>query len=906
MRLLARIRTLIRTLLGRSGVERDMAAELDFHLQSYAADLIASGVAPAEARRLARIAFGSIESKKEACRASLGVRLIDELSGDTRYALRTMRKSPAFTLVVVVTLALGIGANTTIFTLVDAVLLRPASVPHPEELYQVMFGGPGSGGRASVDGEFTSALWEALRSRQDVFSGMAAWADEEFNLARGGAVDHVYGLWVSGDYFATLGVQPAIGRLIAPEDDRRGCPSIAVLGYDFWQSRYAGAPTVIGNMISINSAPFEIVGVSAPGFNGIDIGRRFDVAAPSCATKALDDPVSRLDVRDWWWLWIGGRLKPGLTIDQANARLAAMSRPLMEAALPQDWNHDQQQRFLQRTFRVAPAAGGIQADQSLQDHFGTPLLLLLAIVGLVLLIACANVAALMLARASAQRREIAVRLALGAGRMRIARQLLVFSILLSCSGAVAGVLLARWATPMLVRGISTHTNHVVLNLTPDWRIAAFTALIAMATGVLFGVLPAFRSTRVPVTVTTRGAGANETHGPLRTWIAAGQMALSLVVLVASALLLRSFVDVVRLDPGFDPHNLLLVTVPLYSSDIPANRNDVTFETLQAHLAGLPGVTAIGRGYVVPLSGHGQNGRVQSDVPGGPTGRNAVAFINYVSPGYFGAMRMPLLAGRDIATADTSAAPHVAIVNESAARTFFPGVNPLGHVISMANPSGRPSVPVRVVGVVADATYSSSTLKRPKPATIFFPIRQMPGSVGENTYAIRTVGPPDALRPAVIAAVAEIGRDIPLQLNTMQTQLDDAMVQDRILATLSGFFGVVALLLAMIGLYGSVSYRVATRASEFGVRLALGAGGGAIVRLVMRDVAGTVLAGIVIGLGLSLYAASLIRTLLYGIGPYDPGTIAAAALLLAAVAAIAGFMPARRAARVDPIIALRAE
>ena len=904
MRLLTRLRTFIRTLLGRAAVERDMAAELEFHLQHYADDLVASGVAPGEARRLARIAFGSIESKKEACRASLGVRVVDELSADTRYALRTMRKSPAFTFVVVLTLALGIGANTTIFTLVDAVLLRPAPVAHPEELYQVMFGGPGSGGRASVDGTFTSAVWEALRSRQDVFSGMAAWADEEFNLARGGAVDHVDGMWVSGDYFATLGVQPTIGRLIAPDDDRRGCPTIAVLGYDFWQSRYAGAADVIGSTMSINSAPFEIVGVSARGFNGLDIGHRFDVAAPTCATRALDDPVSRLDVRDWWWLWIGGRLKPGLTPAQATARLAAMSRPMMEAALPPDRNHDEQQQFLRRTVRVAPAAGGIQGDQSLQDHFGTPLLLLLAIVGLVLLIACANVAALMLARASSQRREVAVRLALGAGRMRIARQLLVFSGVLSCSGAATGVLLARWATPMLVRGISTHTDHVVLNLTPDWRIAAFTAMIAIATGVLFGILPAFRSTRVPVTVTTRGAGANETHGALRTWIAAGQMALSLVVLVASALLLRSFVDVVRLDPGFDPHNLLLVTVPLYSSDIPASRNDATFDALERRLAGLPGVVGIGRGYVVPLAPHGQNGRVQSDVPGAPTGRKAVALLNFVSPGYFEAMRMPLLAGRDVATTDTSAALRVAIVNESAARTFFPGVNPLGHVISMGNPSGRPSVPIRVVGIVADATYRA--LKGPKPATIFFPLRQVPNQVGENTYAIRTAGPPNALRPAVIAAVAEIGRDIPLQFNTMQTQLDDAMVQDRMLATLSGFFGVLALLLAMVGLYGSVSYRVATRASEFGVRVALGAGASAIVRLVMRDVVGTLTVGLVIGLGLSIAATSTLRTLLYGIGPYDPATIGAATLLLCGVAAIAGFMPARRAARVDPIAALRAE
>ncbi|MGH9410849.1 MAG: ADOP family duplicated permease, partial [Vicinamibacterales bacterium] len=674
----------------------------------------------------------------------------------------------------------------------------------------------------------------------------------------------------------------------------------------FWQSRYADAADAVGQTMSINGAPFEIVGVSARGFSGLDIGRRFDVAAPNCATALLDQPVSRLDVRDDWWLWIVGRLKPEATVAQANARLAGIAHQVTEAAVPQDWSRDQQQKFLRRTFAAVPAAGGIEADQSLRGHFGRPLLLLLAVVALVLIIACANVAALLLARASAQGREVAVRLALGAGRLRIARQLLVFSTLLSMIGAVGGVLLARWSTPLLVRGISTHADQVILNLSPDWRIAAFTVIVAVATGVLFGVLPAFRSSRVPLTVTTRGAGALESHGPLRTWIVAGQMALSLVVLVASALLLRSFVDVARLDPGFDAHNVLLVTVPLFSSDVPVDRNTATFEALEDRFAGLPGVAAIGRSYVIPLSGDGWSGLVRSDAQVAPTGRKDSTLMNFVSPGYFAAMRMPLLAGRDVATADTAKAPPVAILNLSAARKLFPGIDPLGRTIRVraGRANGQPAPAIHVIGIVADATYRS--LKSPKPATVFFPLAQIPEPEGESTFAIRTAGPPEALRAAVIAAAAQVGRDIPLSFNTLETQVDDAMVQDRLLATLSGFFGAVALLLAMVGLYGSISYRVATRAGEFGVRMALGAGAGAIVRLVLRDVAGTVAVGVAIGLGLSLAGASALRSLLYGIGPYDPSTICAAALLLATVAALAGLMPARRAARVDPIAALRAE
>ncbi|HEY3886806.1 MAG TPA: ABC transporter permease [Vicinamibacterales bacterium] len=904
MRILTQIRMFIRTLTRRSAVEREMAAELDFHMDSYAEDLIRGGAAPDEARRLARLAFGAVESKKEGCRASLGVRLVDELSADTRFALRSMRKSPGFAFVVILTLAIGIGANTAIFTLVDAVLLRPATVPHPEQLYEVSFGGPGTTGRPSVDASFTNAIWEALRSQQDAFSGMAAWGDDTFNLARGGAVDRVGGMWVSGDFFPTLEVQPAIGRLIAPNDDRRGCPSIAVLSYDFWQSRYGGAADVLGSTLSVNGQPFEIVGVSARGFNGLDIGRRFDVAAPNCATAALDDPVSRLDVRDDWWLWIAGRVKSNLSAEQANARLAAVARHVMESALPTDWSHDMQQQFLRRTLTAIPAAAGIQADQALQNRFGRPLWLLLGVVGLVLLIACANVAALMLARASAQARDLAVRLALGAGRMRIVRQLLVFSMLLSFAGAVAGVMLARWSTPVLVRGISTHADEVVLNLSPDWRIAAFTSLVALATGVLLGVLPGFRSTRVPLTVTTRGAGAIESHSALRTWIVAGQMALSLVVLVASALLLRSFIDVVRVDPGFDSRNVLLVTVPLWSSDIPAERNFSTFEALQARFAGLPGIVALGRSYHIPLTAAGWNDPVRSDSPNAPTGRNAVSLMNFVSAGYFNAMRVRLLAGRDVTAADSATAPRVAILNEAAARKFFPGADPLGHVIQIGKPNGKSAAPIHIVGVVADSTYRS--LKVAMPSTIFFPLAQIPNNEGENTYAIRTLGPPDTLRTAVIAAAADLGRDIPLDFNTLQTQVDDAMVQDRLLATLSGFFGAVALLLAMVGLYGSVSYRVATRAGEFGVCIALGADAGAIVRLVLRDVAGTVGVGVIAGIALSLAAASALRTLLYGIGPYDPGTIGTAAIALTVVATIAALMPARRAARVDPIIALRAE
>jgi predicted permease len=364
------------------------------------------------------------------------------------------------------------------------------------------------------------------------------------------------------------------------------------------------------------------------------------------------------------------------------------------------------------------------------------------------------------------------------------------------------------------------------------------------------------------------------------------------------------VDVARIDPGFHTDHVLLVTVPLSSSTIAPDANLATFEALQRRFTALPGVVALGRSYVVPLSGGAWANRVRSDAPGSPTGQEASSLMNFVSPGYFSAMRMTLRAGRDISDTDTPTSPPIAIVNETAARTFFPGTDPLGHVIRIVQATGEPGSPITVVGVVTDAKYRS--LKAPMPPTIFSPLSQIPERVRENTYAIRTLGPPDALRPAVIAAATSVGREIPLAFTTLQAHVDDAMVQDRMLAGLSGFFGCVALLLAMVGLYGSVSYRVAARRGEFGVRVALGANAGTIVRLVMRDVGAAVGVGIASGLALSLAVADALRTLLFGIGPYDPATIGAATLLLAAVASIAGLVPARRAAQVDPIAALRAE
>ena len=451
---------------------------------------------------------------------------------DLRYGLRVLAKKPGFTAMAVLTLALGIGANTAIFSLIDTVMLRSLPVEKPEELVQLRLYNPAWGKDGSPI--FTNPLWEQVRDQQDVFSGAFAWGGGSFDLARGGAVQNANGLFVSGGYFTTLGVRAAAGRLLGPADDRRGCPSVAVLSHGFWQSHYGGAESAVGGALSLDHQPFQIVGVSAPGFYGLDPGQKFDVAIPICSAAIFDGKESRLDIRAWWWLGAAGRVKGGISPEQVKARLNVLSPAIASAAVPQDWRPSEQQDFLKLKVVTFPAATGVSA---LRGQFKEPLEVLMAVTGLVLLIACANIASLMLARGTGRNKEIAVRQALGASRLRLIRQLLTECVLLSSAGALLGLLFAQWGSALLVRYISTAQNQVFLDLSPDGRILTFTAAIAVLTGLLFGIIPAFRSTRLSLTAAMKSRAYIEGHGRLRSgkWIVASQVALSLVLLVAAGL-----------------------------------------------------------------------------------------------------------------------------------------------------------------------------------------------------------------------------------------------------------------------------------------------------------------------------------------------------------------------------------
>jgi len=543
-----------------------MSEELQFHLACRARDVAERRGLPAdEAIRIARLEFGSIEKYKEEARASLGLALVDQLHGDVRYALRMLVRSKGFTASAIITLALGIGANAAIFSLIDAVMLRSLPVEHPEELVQLGLQEPG---REPGSG-FTNALWEAIRDQQDVFSGVFAWSTPKpFDLGHGGAVQSVRGLMISGSYFATLGIEPAAGRLLTDHDDRRGCPAVAVLSYGFWRTHFSGTSGAIGSSISLNRQTFEVIGVSAPRFFGVEVGKGFDVAIPLCASALFDK--RNLDSPSRWWLSIIGRRTPGLTSSQQATRLRLLSPSIMSAATAGDANAERQARF-RRTVIVGSSAA--RGPSELRRVFGQPLMLLMAMVAFVLLIACANIAGLMLARAGTRAKEIAIRTALGASRARLIRQMLTESLLISGLGAGLGWLFARWGAALLVRALATARNPLFVDLSPDWTVLAFAGAITILTASIIGLVPAVRSTRVSLVGAMKSAQSVGTERPARLragrWIVAAQVALSLVLLIGGGLLLRTFVSLLTLDMGFDRSHVLVVIAkaPWFAADI---------------------------------------------------------------------------------------------------------------------------------------------------------------------------------------------------------------------------------------------------------------------------------------------------------------------------------------------------
>jgi putative ABC transport system permease protein len=894
--------------VGRRRRDEELDEEIRAHIAMSARQRVERGATADEARAAARREFGNVGLVKETTRDEWSSAWIERFAQDVRYGLRMMRRSPGFTVVTVLTLALGIGANTAIFSLVDAVMLRMLPVQRPVELVQVVGRTMGSRGEGTSGGPsfLTNPIWEAIRDRQDVFSGAFAWSRRQFDLAQGGEAQYADGLYVSGDYFRTLGVRPAAGRLLTTRDDVRGCAGAAILSYGFWQERYGGDQGAIGRVITLNDQPFQIVGVSAPGFSGMDVGAKFDVAIPLCSEAIVVGAGSNLDRRQAFWLQIIGRMKPGVSTAQVNARLGSLTPPILAATAPQTWKPADQRNYLKMTIASVPGGTGIS---DLRDRYDRPLLTLMAVVGLVLLIACANIASLLLARATGRRKEMSLRLAIGASRWRLIRQLLTECILLSLSGALLGILFARWGQVLLVRFISTSRNKLFLDFALDRRVLGFTAGAAVLTGLLFGVLPSVLSTRVDLGSAMKGAhwGGPGRDGKFRPakWIVAGQIAMSLALLTGAGLFLRSFTKLATLDVGFDRTGVLVVNIDAHNAHLAAPQLLVLYDQILERMRGLPGVTCASQSVVTPISGSTWNNFIHPEVPHPPTGRDALVDFNYVSPDYFAALRTPLLSGREFNKDDTASSQGVAVVNEALAAKFFPGADAVGKYFSVEPALGQTATETEVVGIVKDAKYNA--VRENSPPTAYFPLTQITGTSPEHTsLELRTAGPPTAIETAAAASVGAINETLTLQFATLQSQVDDSLMPDRLLATLSGFFGGLALLLAMIGLYGVLSYIVTQRKKEIGVRMAIGAGRRDIVRLVLRDVGIVLFVGCAAGVLIAEMAARFVASMLFGIEPYDVATIGIAMGLLAAAGVLAGYLPARRASRMDPMAVLREE
>jgi predicted permease len=879
----------------------NLAEEIRSHLEMEEQENLESGMPPEEAHYAALRRFGNVTLAQERSREMWGWNSIETLWQDLRYGLRQLRRSPGFTAVAVLTLALGIGVNTAIFSLIDAVMLRMLPVEKPGELFKMEFGNADEGG----GDVFTTPMWEQLRDHQDFFSSTFAWAGTNFDLAEGGATRAVDGMWVSGGLFRALGLRPAAGRLIADADDRRGCPAVAVLSYGFWQEHYGGAKSTVGSTLSLDSHPFEVIGVAPPGFFGMEVGGRFDVAAPICATAFFDGKQPRLDRNDLFWLIVEGRINPKLSRAQRIARLGMLATRLF---VPPNASAEERRALMRIALRIVPAATGISG---LRGLFSQPLRILMAVAGIVLLIACTNLASLTLARGAARRKEIAVRQALGASRTRLIRQLLTECVLLSSAGALLGVLLARWTAALLVRFISTAKNMVSLDLSLDTRMLGFVLATVALAALLIGLLPALRSTRVSLSSAIKGSQSSEAGRDSgfrgRQWIVGSQVALSLVLLVAAGLLLGSFVKLATLDVGFDRNNVLQVTPNLKAANVPPDRRLATYDKIESRLKALPGVLSVGRSTHSPVGwGRMEFGEVESDwfkLHTNLDDPEGVVYGIFISAGYLPTLRIRLLAGRNFSSVDLETSSDVAIVNQTFARRFFPHLNPIGKTFRMDVP---PNKTFEVVGFIEDFKYQS--LREKPHAVALLPINQLPTPLlgFQEPIEVRTTIPPSALVAPVRAAVAEVSSAIPLEFNTAVERVNDSLVQERLLALLSGLFGALALVLAMIGLFGTFSYLVTQRQTEFGIRMALGAMPGSILGLVMRDLVAVLAGGLAAGILISLAATRVLRQMLFGLGPRDATTMLLAAGVLTVVALIAGYLPAHRATKVDPMMALRHE
>jgi len=837
--------------------------------------------------------------RTEPQRAVTSISRAESFTQDVRFAGRTLRKSWGFTLTAILTLALGIGANTAIFQLFDAVRLRKLPISDPESLVSVQVKGRVGFGIVREEGTLTYPLFEQIRREQRVFSEVFTWAPSgAASLGQGAQERRARGLWATGATFSALRLKPFRGRFFGPEQDRPGCgaPGV-VISYGLWQSEFGGSDSAIGSTLIVSGRPTEVLGVTPPEFFGLEVGKTFDYMLPFCSVTTYFPTADTLKRPDLFWVRVAGRLKPGVSAKQAALDMEAVSPGVMEATLPSGYNVGALNVYRQSKLTAVPAANGVS---SLRSAYDTSLWLLLGITALVLLIACANLANLMLARATTREREMAVRLALGASPWRLVQQLLSEGLLLAMGGGLLGLALAIFFSKSLVRFLSTETDAIQLDLSIDWRMLVFTALIATSTCLIFGLVPAIRSSRAqPGTVLktgSRGTTPGQERFSLQRLLVVAQIAVSVILLVGALLFVRSFWNLVRIDPGFRQQGIVMAELEFRQLQMDPERTTEFIRHLLTETRGIPLVESAATSTHVPLNGSSWSLGVHVD------GAEGSSRFVWVSPGYFQTMEVPLLAGRDISGGDTRTSPKIAIVNETFVKRYLVGASPLGRLIRTNAEPGYPEAQYEIVGMVRDTKYND--LREPPPPIVYSPADQFPDPSTWAVIFVRYSGSQAAVISALREKYASISPEIKLDLHVLRTDVENGLIRERLMALLSGFFGAVAAFLAMIGLYGVISYIVNMRRNEIGIRMALGASRANVIGIILRQTSIIVAVGVSAGLVLSLAATQGASALLYGLAPDDLWTLLGAATFLSVVALGASYVPAYRASRVDPMNCLR--
>jgi predicted permease len=884
--------TWLQRFVHRDRLEDQLDAELRDHFERLVGDLRSRGHHDGEARRLARLEFGGLDQIKEACRDERGTRWVDDTLQDLRYGVRGFRKTPGFTAVAIITLALGIGANLAIFNVLDALLLRPLPVPNAPQLVTLT-----RWIENNPSPSFSYPQIQALAARTDLFASLCGIGTGTMFSGPPDNLEPVGAAFVSGKYFETLGLAPFAGRLLSAGDDQPGAAPVVVIGHGYWLRRFAGDPSIVGRTMLLEGQQVPIVGVTPPGFEGATIGQRADITMAISAQGTLQPEEDGGTSADQRWLLALAVPAPALGRDQLQARLDVAWRQLLEATTPTRLSAEARRRALSMTLSVD---NGTNGPSRLREPLRMPLAVAYALVTLVLLIACVNVANLLLARGAARAREIAMRLAIGAGRGRIIRQLLVESAMLAAAGTAVGVWIA-WAGSdaiadlIIARAAGPDAPVAALAVAPNARVFAITILIAVATTLIFGIVPAWRASMTAPGVVANTGRVAESHGRLAAALIVAQVSLSLVLVIGAGLFTRTLYNLRTVDRGFSPGNVLLASfdprrTAASSPELQAFNQSV-LQTVEA----LPGVGAVSLAAVTPLQGGGMS--TPMTVNGVSTGLEEVYF-NVISPRFFEIVGTPLLTGRDFTNADDGAAPPVAVVNQTFVRQYVKGGEPLGQRVRIS-----PQFPeMQIVGVVKDAVYE--TLRVAPPATVYASYLQSRGRPMQ--LVIDASGPLTDVAATVRTAIQPKVPATPMRIRSFAFQIENSLFRARLMRSLTTIFGGLALLLAAVGLYGLMSYMVATRTREIGVRLALGARPARVQAMVLGSALRMVAIGIIAGLPLAVLSSRLIASMVFGLTPTDVATIGAAVALLALVGAASAALPARRAATLDPVRAIHVE